>query len=234
MSWVLAGGLAALAFAAAVLAMKAPRAGWEAIGAALLLGIAGYGLQGSPGVPGAPREPAQTIAGDPAAAVEARKALGGTAAQGSNWLMTADAFARRGQYADAAGILKGVVEEEPKNAEAWLALANALVGHAEGVLSPASLHAFRHAAEAAPDSPGPPFFLGLALAQSGRLAEARALWADTLQRSPADAPWRADLEQRLARLDGIIAQQGMGQGMPPAGGQAPGPGMVQDGAPAAR
>jgi cytochrome c-type biogenesis protein CcmH/NrfG len=28
-----------------------------------------------------------------------------------------------------------------------------------------------------------------------------------LARSPADAPWRADLEQQIARLDAFIASQ---------------------------
>jgi cytochrome c-type biogenesis protein CcmH len=99
------------------------------------------------------------------------------------------------------------VEKEPKNGEAWLAMANALVSHADGTLSPAALYAFRRAAIAAPDHPGPPFFLGLAMAQSGRMAEARDLWAQLLEDTPADAPWRADLESRLNRLDQFIAGQ---------------------------
>jgi cytochrome c-type biogenesis protein CcmH len=132
--------------------------------------------------------------------------------QEDNWVVTADAFARHGQYADAAGLLRGVVDSDPKDADAWLALANALVGHAEGTLSPAALYAYHHAAEAAPSHPGPPFFLGLAMAQSGRFAEARQLWADLLQRTPPDAPWRADLQDRLARLDALIARQAAMQG----------------------
>jgi cytochrome c-type biogenesis protein CcmH len=209
MSWALPILIAALAFVAIAFVMRAPRSGWEAIGAALLLGVAGYGLQGSPGLPGAPKEPVEKIVGDAAAMVDARRSLGeASGTQGGNWVVTADAFARRGQFSDAAGILLGAVEKEPKNGEAWLALANALVAHAEGTLSPAALYAFRQASEAAPDNPGPPFFLGMALAQSGRLEEARSLWADVLQRSPPDAPWRADLEQRLVQLDRFIASQG--------------------------
>jgi len=166
-----------------------------------------------PPCPAAPKQPVEKVTGDPAAMVDARRSLGnGAPGQGGNWVITADAFARRGQYADAAGILLGAVEKEPKNGEAWLAMANALVGHAEGTLSPAALYAFRQASEADPDNPGPPFFLGMALAQSGRLSEARSLWADVLRRSPPDAPWRADLEQRLAQLDQFIARQG--QAMP--------------------
>lgn len=206
MTWIAAFLLAALAFCAIAFLLRAPRNGWEAIGAALLLGIAGYGLQGSPGLAGAPKPPAQTVADNPAALVEARKSLAGKAVMPSDsWIVVGDAFARNGQFANAASVLLGAVEKEPRNGEAWLAMANALVSHADGQLTPASLYAFRHATEAAPDNPGPPFFLGLALAQSGRLAEARQLWGDLLKQSPPDAPWRADLEMRMGRLDAFIA-----------------------------
>ncbi len=213
MIWVLILLLAAAAFGAAMLLSRPPRKHWEVLGAALFLGIAGYGLQGSPRLPGAPKAAPESISNKPSAQVEERKALADTAVPGSSWMTIADALTRRGRYADAATVLQGAVNHNPKDAEAWLAMANALVGHAEGALSPAALFAYQRAADAAPDHPGPPFFLGLALAQSGRFAEGRRLWADLLARSPKDAPWRADLEQRLARLDSLIAQQG-GQ-MPP-------------------
>ena len=61
----------------------------------------------------------------------------------------------------------------------------------------------------------------MALIQSGRLAEGRAIWADLLARSPKEAPWRGDLEKRLAELDSFVAQRqaegvaaGQGAGMP--------------------
>jgi cytochrome c-type biogenesis protein CcmH len=211
MSWAWAFLLAVAALGLVVLMIRGTGkglAGWEAVAAALLLGIAGYGLQGSPDLPGAPKTPVEKISGDPAALVAARKSLSGKDMPlDSNWVVVADALSRHGQYADAAGILLGAVDKDPRDADAWLALANALVGHAEGTLSPAALYAYRHAAEAAPGHPGPPFFLGLAMAQSGRFAEARQLWADLLQRTPPDAPWRADLQDRLDRLDALIARQ---------------------------
>lgn len=230
MSWFWALLLAGLALGLVLLLLRwegKPTAGWEAIAAALLLGIAGYGLQGSPGLAGAPKTPVEKISGDPQALVAARKSLDGkSVVPGNNWVVVADALARHGQFADAAGVLRGAVDKDPKDSEAWLALANALVGHAEGQLSPAALFAYRSAAIAAPNHPGPPFFLGLAMAQSGRFTEARGLWADLLASSPADAPWRADLQERLTRLDALIARQQQAQGLPPIqagtqGGTAP-------------
>ena len=60
-----------------------------------------------------------------------------------------------------------------------------------------------------PDHPAAPFFLGVALIRGGRLAEARQLWADLLERAPADADWRPELQQRLERLDALISQVGV-------------------------
>lgn len=208
MGWVLVGGLAVASFAALAWLFKAPRKGWEAIGAALMLGIAGYALQGSPAQPGAPKEAAPQTREGAAALVAARQELARDgSANSSSWVMISDALARNGQYSDAAGVVLGAVEKDPKNADAWLALGNYLMGHTEGVLSPAALYAYRRAAEADPLHPGPGFFMGLALAQNGRLAEGRAMWADLLARTPKDAPWRPDLEERLKRLDAFIAAQ---------------------------
>ncbi len=207
MIWVLVLALAALAFLAMAFLLKAPRKGWEVIGAALLLGVAGYATQAHPGLAGSPKVAEQTKSADPAAMVKARQALAGkTIPETDRWMIIGDAMARNGQFGDAAGVLLGAVDADPKNSEAWLALANALTGHAEGNLTPASLHAFQRAAEAEPAHPGPPFFLGLAMAQSGRFGEAHKLWADLLTRTPADAPWRGDLLERMAILDRIIAE----------------------------
>ena len=207
MGWILAGGLAFAVFAVLALIFKVPRRGWEAIGTALLLGIAGYAAQAHPGLAGSPK-PGQAELADGSAIVRAQQVLSNTAVgQGSRQMVLADAFSRQGRFGDAVSVLRGAVARDPRDGEAWLAQANALVSHAQGNLTPAALFAYRHAAEAQPDHPGPPFFLGLALAQNGRLDEARALWADLLSRTPADAPWRGDLAQRLTALDAFIAEQ---------------------------
>ncbi len=206
MIWGLVLGLALAAFLLAAFVLKAPRSGWEAIGAALFIGIAGYALHGAPGQPGSPTQAAESTGQNGAALVEARQAMSGGQVQGQRLLIIADGLARQGQFGDAAGILRGAVTANPRDGEAWLALANALVGHAGGTLSPAALMAFQRASDIAPENPGPPFFLGLALAQSGQLPEARRIWAELVARSPQEAPWRADLTERLRALDALIAR----------------------------
>jgi len=211
MTWMAAILLALLAFVLAAFVLRAPRQGWEAIGAALLLGIAGYGLQANPGLPASPTESRESINGNPAAMIAARREVTKSGIPPTDrWIVIADALARNGQFASAAEILRGATEADPKNTEAWLAMANALVAHADNSLTPASIYAYRRAADAAPEHPGPPYFLGLAYAQSGRFVEARSLWQKLLADTPPDAPWRADLSDKIGRIDAIIAAQGAG------------------------
>ncbi len=208
MTWLAVAILGVAAFALAAFALRAPRPTWQLLGSALMLGLAGYALQGTPKQPGSPKTAIDKLTGDPAALVNARRQLAGDGpVAGDRWVMIGDALARNGQYADAAGVLLGATEHDPNNGEAWLALANALVAHAEGALTPPASYAFTRAATASPEAPGPPFFLGLALAQSGKLDEGRAKWAQLFARTPANAPWRADLAARLAQLDAYIAAQ---------------------------
>lgn len=208
MTWVLVIGLALLVLAVLVFVLKVPKGAREAVASALLLGIAGYVTQGSPGLAGTSKDSAEPMSANPAAMVDARAKVTEKGIPPNNqWVVIADGLARNGRYADAAEVLRGAVEADPKNSEAWLAMANALVGHADNSLTPAALYAYRRAARAAPDEPGPPFFLGLALAQEGRLAEARTLWADLVARSPEDAPWRAPISEQVKRLDAVIAAQ---------------------------
>jgi cytochrome c-type biogenesis protein CcmH len=209
MIWAMVIGLGLAAFVA-LIALKAPRKGWEPIGAALALGLTGFAIQADPSQPGAPKQ--AEIRADKAGPllVEARKALIGatdTPNLPNRWLITADAMTRHGQYGDAATIALGAVEANPKDSEAWVALGSNLVGHAEGVLTPAAMHAFRRAAEADPASPAPGYFLGLALITNGKLEEGRTIWANLVAKAPTDAPWRGELAERIKRLDQLAAMQ---------------------------
>lgn len=208
MGWFVAIALAAAALVALVVLFKAPRRTWEALAAALVFGLAGFALQARPDLAGAPHRPAAAEARSGEAMVSARQQLadGGPVA-GSNLLIMADGYARQGQFRDAAAIALSATQEQPGNAQNWLALANSLTAHAEGALTPAAEYAYRKAAAADPTAPGPPYFLGLALAENGRLDEAHAVWSGLLKQAPPDAPWRPAIAANLVKLDQVIAQQ---------------------------
>lgn len=220
MTWVLILLLAAVVFGLLAFVLKMPRAGWELSGAALLVGIAGYALQGHPGEPGAPKAPIENKRAADEALVKQRQQMGDQFAQGQSWMILADGLARQGQYGAAAEVLRKGTQQFHNDADLWVSLGNALVGHSDGIITPAAQFAFQKAATIAPDHPGPPFFMGLALAQSGRLADARAMWAELLRRSPADAPYRADLAERIQRIDSMLAARA---GAPTAGAPVPVP-----------
>lgn len=206
MSWLPIILLAAMAFVVAAFLLRMPRNGWTILAAALMLGLAGYALQGSPGYGGAPKQAATGEDANGTAMVEARRAMFDPDLPPPHFVTVADGFARRGQYDDAAEILRGSLRENPNDGEAWLALGNALVEHADGILTPAALYAYERAEQVLTDHPGPSYFLGVSLIRSGQFMQARQLWGEALANAPEDAPWRESLEQRIARLDEMIAQ----------------------------
>lgn len=220
MTWVLVIGAAAVVFALLAFVLRLPRSGWEITGAALLFGLSGYALQGHPSLPGAPRAATETAQTADAALLAQRQKMGDAFGKGQSWLIMADALSRQGQYAAASDVLRNAIRQNPRDADLWVALGNALVGHSDGLITPAAQFAFQKAATISPEHPGPPFFMGLALAQSGRLADARAIWAELLARAPKDAPYREDLESRLARIDAMMAASGQAPA-PPAAADAP-------------
>ncbi|MGF7154196.1 tetratricopeptide repeat protein [Novosphingobium gossypii] len=208
MTWIFVIGLAVIVAVVLIFVLKVPRGAREAVASALLLGIAGYVTQGSPSLAGAPRDATEPPSADPAALVEMRaKVTNSGIPTGNRWIVISDGLARNGRYGDAAEVLRGAISDDPKNAEAWLALANALVAHADNSLTPPALYAYRRAIDAEPDAPGARFFLGLAYAREGRLPEARALWLEVVKNAPEDAPYRLPLAQQLMKLDEAIAPE---------------------------
>lgn len=209
MSWALVLLLALGAFALAAFAFRLERRLWTTLLAALVFGLAGYAMQASPQLPGAPRQAGDTGEQVQWGSVEARKEMLSAGEQStSDRLLIGDALARRGQFANAAIMLRGALEQDPTDGEAWLALANVLVEHAEGSLTPAALYAYRQASEHTPGSAAPGYFLGLALIRQGRIPEARQAWQATLATAQDGAP-RALLAERAGRLDALLAQAGM-------------------------
>ena len=204
MSWLPVILLAALAFAAAVFLLRVGKGGWTLLGAALLFGLTGYALQGSPGQPAAPGTAAEKQTVDGELLVEARREFFTEPQLPSRWIITGDGFARRGDYAQAAGFYRSATEENARDREAWLALGIALVEHAEGKLTPAALLAFERAQQLDETNGGPRYFLGLSWLRAGEAQRTAELWREALANAPEEAEWRESLELRLMRLSQIV------------------------------
>lgn len=206
MSWIGVIALAAAAFAIAVFALHLQKSGWAVLGAVLMFALVGYALQGSPNTPSAPKPRAPDTNQTGEAVVEARRELFDPARPKPSYLTVSDGFARRGRFEEAAQLLRQGLASNPGDGESWLALANALVEHASGHVTPAALYAYGRADMALPANPGPAYFLGVAWVRSGRPQNAREVWTRLLENSPPDAPWREELTARIKQLDQMIAQ----------------------------
>ena len=165
--------------------------------AALLLGGAGYALQGSPGIPGAPAQ--NTEGRDVFPLTQARHAFFGQFTFAEPWLRMSEALARDGKSEDAVGLLQNAVKRYPGDPQLWIGLGNALVDQARG-MTPAAELAYKRAEATAPGHPAAPFFYGLALARSGDREGALKLWNGILAKAPANASWRPLVEQGVAAL----------------------------------
>lgn len=210
--WLAVGALALAAFAFAVLVLKLPREGMTMFGAVLVFGLAGYAWQGSPGQPAASKSGAVEEGQNGAEMVDGREGLFDRTVPPPSYLVTSDAYARRGQFGDAAALLQRGLKDNPRDLESWLALGMALVGHADGFVTPAAVQAFGRAKAIDPRHPGAEYFLGYAYLQSGEVVAARNVWAGLLKNSPLDAPWVDGLKAEVARLDDMIARAPMLQG----------------------
>ena len=204
--------LAALTFLAAAFVLKLPRSGWTLFGAAMLFGLTGYAWQGAPDQPAAPLSAAEEVSESGEVIVRARRDFFQPDTLPARYVVNGDAFARQGQWQDAAAFYGNALQDNPENVEAWVALGNALVEHADAQLSKAALYAYSQAETIAPDNMAARYFYGLTLLRNGQPGQARAIWADILDKSPEDARWREPLTIQLERLDGLLSQSGMGQG----------------------
>ena len=147
--------------------------------------------------PGPSAEPAAPPFARGSALVAARQSLLQGPANTNRWIVIADAMARRGHYADAAELLLGAVEADPRDPDGWLALGDALYGHAGGHLSVAATLAYDRADRAAlaQGAPLPP--AGLAMERSRRGELAQMWWRRQLAGPAANAGWQAAIEARL-------------------------------------
>lgn len=173
----------------------------------LLLGLAGYAWQGSPGLAGKPTQPGAAQAKFDEALAKKRREIGERISRATKWLVISDAFASRGETEDAANVLTSGLREYPDDAHLWVGLGNALMAHSNGVMSPAANYAFRQALKFQPDGVSPSYFYGLALAESGDFDRAKAVWIRLAARLPETAELREELIRNIVMLNALIKRR---------------------------
>jgi cytochrome c-type biogenesis protein CcmH/NrfG len=165
--------------------------------AALFVAAAGYAWQGRPGLAGSTPAPRTEQERGVAGLTALREAILGRFDRAAVWLNISDSYLRRGDTANAVGAIRSGIRQNPRDADLWIGLGNALVIHSDGVMTPAAEFAFRRAQELNPGNPAAKFFYGLALVQGGRIGDTERLWTEVLQELPADTSWRPLVEERL-------------------------------------
>jgi cytochrome c-type biogenesis protein CcmH len=171
------------------------------LGAALFLALAGYAWQGQPGLAGSPKARTAAERQPDSEFARARGDMLGQFDDAARWLGMAESYQRSGDTRGAVDIIRSGLRRNPREADLWVGLGNALVLHADGMMTPAAQLAFQRAERIAPGHPAPRFFYGLALAQGGRFDEAERIWREVLASAPSDATWRPMIEERLQAIE---------------------------------
>lgn len=203
MGWLILLVIGAGAFGLALL-LGAPRALGSFIGAALMLGATGYALQGRPGLAGHPVSTGRAGSTLDPGVAELRTKMFGRFTAAEPYFFAADALERTGSQANAVRLLLGGVNTQPRSAALWTGLGAAYAEH-DATVSPAARFAFARAMQLAPDHPGPPYFLGLALVRAGEFQEAQRWWARAYAITPDRFTYRAEIGRRLTLLEALIA-----------------------------
>ena len=178
---------------------------WVLVGAALFFGASGYGFQQHAGLPSHPVvADVDPVIVDPAM-IELRDAMLGRFSGDGAYLIASDALMRRGSRSTGTNVVLLGLNQYPRSLTLWTGYGTALAQH-DGTVSPAAKLAFDQATRLAPEHPAPPFFRGLAYAESGDYPAARRYWARALAFSPPEAAYRHDIAEQIAAIDAMMAQ----------------------------
>lgn len=209
MGWamLLLVGLSAMAL---VVALRLARPLWPMMGAALMLGAAGYAVQGHPGVPGAPVSPRAEGLAEDDGLLDIRSRMFGRFGPDAAIFTAADAMNRYGRDRGAVQVMLGSIGGNPRSVPFWTHLGTTLARHDGNQMSPAARFAFAQARRLGPRDPAPLFFEGQALIRAGDFAAARPLWARALALSDPQAGYAPEVAKRLMVLDRLLAAQGGG------------------------
>jgi cytochrome c-type biogenesis protein CcmH len=161
-----------------------------------------------------PAGPTTEQIGRMVAALERRLAESPDEIQG--WIILTTAYLRMGRPADAERALNRALElagdDKARSASIAVNYGEALVAMAGGRVTPAAKSAFERALKLSPKHPAAGYYLGLAQLQAGDVQGAIAVWRRIADGAPKDAPWLAELKNRIERL---VKEQGPGAGQAP-------------------
>ncbi len=178
----------------------------------LLVPLLSWGIYSSVGSPDLPSQPlSQRVASNPERAPveelvsQAEAHLAQNPQDGRGWNVLAPIYLRLGRVDEAINAYRNSIRLNGEDFARNLGLAESLVLKSGGLVTVEAHALFEKAAAQNPDDYRPQFFLARTLLQDGKNDEAKAFLKAFLDRSSADAPWRAQIEDAIRRIDGETA-----------------------------
>nr|WP_315457728.1 hypothetical protein [uncultured Sphingorhabdus sp.] len=209
--WVALAILSAASLALLVWNVRASKGLWQVAAATILLGMTGYALQGRPDLPPSLAKPLGASEVAAVQLVELRAEMDQSFGSAKRWLVTADSFAKQGDYKLSASYIQSGLRNDPRNPDLWSALGLQLMLASEGQMSPPAQLAFDKARAIRPNYPAPYYFAGLARLFAGDLDGAILLWEKTVSLATPKAKWKSRIESQLQAAKMLQAQAATAQ-----------------------
>lgn len=213
--WVALGLLSVLCLLALIWFVRSSKGLWQIAAATVLLGMTGYALQGRPFMPASPAKPLAASGVAATQLVDIRADMDQSFGGAKRWLITADSFAKQGDYPAAAAYIQSGLRSDPQNADLWSALGLQLMLASEGQMSPPAQLAFDKARAIRPNYPAPYYFAGLARLFAGDLDGAILLWEKTVSLATPKAKWKGRIESQLKAAKALQMQAAQAQSTVP-------------------
>ena len=125
------------------------------------------------------------------------------------WTIIAPVYLRSGRGNDAVIAYGNVLRLAGESAERRADYGEAQVYASQGMVTADAKRTFEAALTQDPTVPKARYYLGIAAAQDGDQAKAKALWSGLASEQTADSPLKGLLERRLAELGAIDARTDM-------------------------
>ncbi len=118
----------------------------------------------------------------------------------AGWRMLGWSYYRTERFADAANAYRRAVAIEPKNAEGWSALGEAISLGGKGDVPAEAEAAFRRALSIDPADPRARYFLAVKKDLAGDHKGAINDWIALLKDTPAGAPWEQNVRETITQV----------------------------------
>ncbi len=155
------------------------------------------------------RQPDAPVAGPVAASPQAdvttmiaelEKKMKANPGDAAGWRMLGWSYYRTERFTEAANAYRQSTVADPKNAEGWSALGEALSLAGQGDVPAEAEAAFRKAVAIDPADPRARYFLAVKKDLSGDHKGAIDDWIALLKDTPAGAPWEGNVRQTIAQV----------------------------------